>query len=308
MRLHTSIPHPPPAAFAGIKTAIALAKTPSRIYLISGIFTQLLLALGQFAFIQGFATLRSISLCIVDAILTSVSVAGLISILLMVQISATALAGFRAWLEQHVAKQEAAGMRTVTMLEADEKGPRVSIQTFGFGDKDAISRSGRAGTTLASPQRKTDELKGFEDVLIGTPFNVRKGDSISSPYYTQPYTSKMGDYNYSPGGYRDPSNIHGTYQGTLTGFTSNAMPNKSDVADRPSSDVIEPLVSLQLIDHTGPRTQYVTTADLFPPPPPPMQLTNKSVSSSYSRPFDGQPQDRDTFLGFGPGETVKERR
>jgi hypothetical protein len=110
IRLRSSLPHPSSSAFAGIKGPIALVKTSRRIYLLSGILTQLLLGLGQFTFIQGFSTLRAISLCVVDAILTSTAVAGIVSFVLMIQISATALVGIRAWLEQHIAKKETAGV------------------------------------------------------------------------------------------------------------------------------------------------------------------------------------------------------
>lgn len=198
MRLRTTVPHPSPAAFAGIKAPVALAKTPQRIYLISGILTQFVLGLGQFAFLQGFSTLRSISLCIVDAVLTSNAVAGLMSFVLMIQISATALIGIRAWLEQHIAKREAAAENVSTSRKS-------SIQSFGLDRKDPPPPL----TLSEKPQliqRKTEELRGFEDDEIGTPFNVRKEGSIVSPIepaterddrdVRRTYNPKTGAYDY----------------------------------------------------------------------------------------------------------------
>ena len=60
-----------PRAFVGLKGPIELAKSPQRIYFFSGLSMQLLLILGQIAFVQGFTTLRAVSLCVVDAFFTS---------------------------------------------------------------------------------------------------------------------------------------------------------------------------------------------------------------------------------------------
>ena len=156
VRLRTELPHPDPSTFAGVKGPIALAKTPQRIYLISGISTQLLLGLGQFTFLQGFSTLRAISLCIVDAVLTSTSVAGLVSFVLMIQISATALVGIRAWLEQHIAKKEASGIKPMTATGFGSHGRSDTIATFGFDRKDPPPALNFKSNKSKLPQRKTD--------------------------------------------------------------------------------------------------------------------------------------------------------
>ncbi|KAI4663055.1 uncharacterized protein J4E79_004368 [Alternaria viburni] len=224
VRLRTEIPHPSPAAFAGIKGPIAVAKTPQRIYLVSGISTQLLLGLGQFAFLQGFATLRAISLCVADAVLTSASVSGLVSIVLMIQISATALVGIRAWLEQHIAKEEAAGMTRTTTVGSSGLKRSDTMATFGFDRKDPLSVSRLITTKPKLTQRKTEELKGSEDSGIGTPFNFRKEGSINeaeaqddnflSPEERINYQER-GIYNPKTGGYTYPVQrfVASTYAG-----------------------------------------------------------------------------------------------
>lgn len=224
---------PPPATFAGIKAPIALAKTPSRIYLISGVLTQLVLAPEQFAFLQGFSTLRSISLCIVDAVLTSLAIAGLMSFVLMIQISATALAGIRAWLEQHIAKREAAGAERTTTVGSCEP---VTVETFMFDKKDAPPKLDLAATRPGLFQRKTEDLKGFEDGSSSSPFNVRKEGSIHSTFSDlvipqdpfrssedqlsqgnrRTYNPEMGGYQYEPEDNDDFFTVPVWYKGTPT--------------------------------------------------------------------------------------------
>ncbi|KAF1836476.1 hypothetical protein BDW02DRAFT_238432 [Decorospora gaudefroyi] len=331
VRQRTDVPHPSSSAFAGIKGPIALAKTPQRIYLISGILTQLLLGLGQFAVLQGFSTLRAISLCIVDAILTSASTAGLLSFLLMLQISATALIGIRAWLEQHVAKKEAAGVERIMTSEEREKDRVDTMGTFGFDAKDPPPARNLAVSKPRLIQRKTDELKGFEDVGISTPFNVRKEGSISSPGASPaprqgPFLSpeervnyqERGIYNPKTGGYTYNPAMYGTYQ-----RASDYEQPSSDPYDerRPSSDLFDPLSSPRPpMIAQAPKQTNVSTQDLWPPPPPQMYMTPNAVSNNYSRPNPGPAPVRDSFMGFGedtglqrglgrgPGGTIREKR
>ncbi|KAF1939792.1 hypothetical protein EJ02DRAFT_513567 [Clathrospora elynae] len=194
IRLRTTLPHPPSSAFAGIKGPIALGKTPQRIYLISGILIQLSLGLGQIVFLQGFATLRAISLCVVDAVLSSTVVAGVMSVVLVIQISATAFVGIRVWLEQHIAKNLATGISSLVIAEGgggDHARPD-TMQTFGFETKDTPPppppppAPDRTNITPQLTFRKTEELQGFEDVAISTPFNVRKDGSLTEPAPTPP--------------------------------------------------------------------------------------------------------------------------
>lgn len=354
VRLRSKSLYPVPATFVGVKAPFALLKSPDqRIYIISGILIQLVFGLGQFTFVNGFSTLRSISLCAVDAVLTSNSVAGLMGLLLMVQITAAGLIAIRTWLEQHIAKREKAGIQRMTIVEAGEKTRKDSIATFGFG---------RARSNAPPPldferpplvQRNTEELKGFADEQISTPFNVRKEGAADSTDFSDPRQTsrpsvglrenpflspaeqrdledrvypKTAEYQYK---YTSAVDDNEDYYNVPVGY----QPQRSDIrSGRPSSDLIDPLNSPlppglrageQGGDYAGsprpygspPKTQGVTMADLFPPPPPPpfesqLQLTSKSASSSYSRPFnDGRRPSSDALRGFGrgPGDTIKAR-
>ncbi|KAL6708012.1 hypothetical protein ACN47E_003446 [Coniothyrium glycines] len=224
-RLRTTLPHPASISFTGPKGAITLARTPSRIYLFSGVLIQLVLGLGQFAFIQGFATLRSISLCVVDAVLTSSAIAGLLSFVLMLQIGATVVAGFRAWLEQHIAKRSIAhGEPTVTTISVEARKP--SFQSYTFDRKAAPPALNLSRPTLV--QRNTDDLKGFEDGAISAPFNARREGSVSSPtgvpanvfsagfprHDNSPrtYNPKLGGYQYETDDMNEFFNINVQYE------------------------------------------------------------------------------------------------
>ena len=308
VRLRTELPHPSPAAFAGIKGPIAVAKTPQRIYLISGISTQLLLGLGQFAFLQGFATLRAISLCVADAVLTSASVAGLVSLILMIQISATALVGIRAWLEQHIAKKEAAGITRTTTVGSSGLKRSDTMATFGFDRKDPLSVSRLITTKPKLTQRKTEELKGSEDNGISTPFNFRKEGSINEPETQDDnFLSPEERINYQERGIYNPKTGGYTYPVQSMNYGDEEFYNRSTTYGerRPSSGVFDPLLSPRppMAAAIGPRMTGVTVQDLWPPPMPPSLYmttrTQKTVSSRYSRPIDGNVPVRDSFMGFG---------
>ncbi|KAF2623265.1 hypothetical protein BU25DRAFT_462164 [Macroventuria anomochaeta] len=346
MRLRSEALYPAPATFAGIKAPFALFKSPDqRIYIISGILIQLVFALGQLTFINGFSTLRSISLCVVDAVLTSNSVAGLMGLLLMVQITAAGMIGIRTWLEQHIAKREKAGVQRMTIVEAGAKIRKDSIATFGF---DGTRSNAPPPLDLERPplvQRNTEELKGFADEKISTPFNVHKEGTADSTDFNNPRQigrqpsaglrenpflspaeqrdldervyPKTVDYQYK---YKSAIDDNTDYYNVPVGY----QPYQPEfMSGRPSSDLIDrlnsplpPGVEQQQGYGSPPKMQGVTTADLFPPPPPPpmdtqMQLTSRSASSSYSRPFnEGRRPSSDALKGFesGPRDTVRARR
>lgn len=349
IRLRSEALYPAPATFSGIKAPFALFKSPDqRIYLVSGILIQLVFALGQITFINGFSTLRSISFCVIDAILTLNSVAGLMGLLLMVQITAVGMVGIRTWLEQHIAKLEKAGVRRMTKVEVGTKLRKDSDATFGFGG----TRRSNAPPPLdvyrpSLVQRNTEELKGIADEKISTPFNVRKDGITDSTAFErprqiirQPSTSLRENPFLSPTEQQDldervyPKTAEYQYEYTSAiddnidyySVPVGYQPQRADIrSGRPSSDLIYPMNSPPLPASRDaqqsyiappPKTQGVTTADLFPPPPPPpmdphIQLTAKSASSSYSRPFNGgRRPSADALRGFGsgPGDTVRVRR
>ncbi|KAF2998804.1 hypothetical protein E8E13_001143 [Curvularia kusanoi] len=334
-RLRSEALYPSPSTFAGIKAPIALLKSPDqKIYLISGFLIQLVFALGQITFINGFSTLRSISLCVVDAVLTSNAVVGLMGLLLMVQITAAGMVAIRTWLEQHIAKREKAGVQRTTILEAGNRTRKDSIATFGFGRTRSNAPAPLNLDRPALQQRATGELKGFADEKISTPFNVRKAGAEDTAAFNNPRQlnrqpspdvqenpflspdkqrdldervyPQTADYQYT---YKSAVDDNTDYYSVPVGY----VPQQGTVrSGRPSSDLLDPLDSpmpatlragdSKQTDYMGPRrgngsppkTQGVTTADLFPPPPPPpmdpqMQLTAKSASSSYSRPFNEVP-------------------
>jgi hypothetical protein len=308
VRLRTKLAHPTSSAFAGLKGPIALAKTPQRIYLISGVSTQLLLGLGQLAFLQGFSTLRAISLCVADAVLTSTIVAGLVSFALMIQISATALVGIRAWLEQYIAKKEAAGVKPTTTSSLGGVKRSDTMATFGFDRKDPPSVLNLTSTKPKLTQRKTEELRGSEDDGISTPFNFKKEGSISEPDTREDaFLSPEERLNYQERGIYNPKT--GGYTYPVQSMNNDDYYNRSATYGerRPSSGVFDPLRSPRppMAAATGPRTTGVTVQDLWPPPmPEPSRMymttkTQKTVSSRYSRPIDGNVPVRDSFMGFG---------
>jgi hypothetical protein len=355
VRLNSKALYPVPATFVGVKAPFALFKSPDqRIYIISGILVQLSFAIGQLTFINGFSTLRSISLCVVDAVLTSNTVAGLMGLLLMVQITAAGMVGIRTWLEQHIAKREKAGVQRINIVEAGPMTRKDSIATFGFG---GTRSNAPPPLDLERPplvQRNTEELKGFADEKISTPFNVRKEGAEDSTYFQkprkinrQPSAGLRENPFLSPAEQRDldervyPTTVDYQYKYT-SAIDDNTdyydvpvgyQPQRSEMrSGRPSSDLINPLKSplppgLRAGDQhkkyaesplgyeSPAKMQSVTVVDLFPPPPVPMdvqmQLTNRSASSSYSRPFnEGRRPSGDALrgLGSGPGDTVRVRR
>lgn len=348
VRLRSEALYPVPAAFSGIKAPFALFKSPDqRIYLVSAVLIQLIFILGQVTFISGFSTLRSISLCVVDTVLTSNSVAGLMGLLLMVQITAAGMVGIRTWLEQHIAKREKAGVQRMTIVEAGAKTRKESIATFGFGGSRSIAPPPLDLDRPSLVQRNTEELKGIADENISTPFNVQKENATDSTAFEkprqisrQPSIGLRENPFLSPAEQRDldervyPKTAEYEYRYTsaiddATDYYSVPVgyrPQRAEMTSgRPSSDLIDPINSplppglrytQQNYVATPPKTQGVTTADLFPPPPPPpmdpqMQLTARSASSSYSRPFnEGRRPSSDALRGFGtgPGDTVRVRR
>lgn len=354
VRLRSEALYPAPATFLGIKASFVLFRSPDqRIYLISGILIQLVFALGQITFINGFSTLRSISLCVVDAVLTSNSVAGLMGLLLMVQITAAGMVGIRTWLEQHIAKREKAGVQRMTIVEAGAKTRKDSTATFGFG---GTRSNALPPLNLDRPplvQRNTAELEGLADEKISTPFNIRREGATDSTDFEKPRQisrqpsagvrenpflspaeqrdldervyPKTADYQYK---YTSAIDDNTDYYNVPVGY----LPQRAEIrSGRPSSDLIDPMdsplppglrepqqsyVRSSRMYGSPPKTQGVTMADLFPPLPPPpmdpqMQLTAKSASSSYSRPFNERRRpSSDALRGFGsgPGDTVRASR
>jgi hypothetical protein len=249
IRLRTQIEYPPIAYFAGVKAPFSLFKTEKRVFILSGFLTQLLLSLGQILVVNGFVTLRSISLCVVDAVLSSDVVFALAGVLLMAQLGTTGMTAVRAWLEQHIAKRQAAGAENAVILE---KGEKNSVVTSTI-ERKPISNSGPA----------TANLKGFADSKIGAPFNFRKEDAESdfSPPYARNFSNEPnGNPFLSPQEQRDNENNR-AYNPRKTGYESTYTSAIDDIVSqyderdnykgRPSSEL------------------YPSYTATRPPPPPP---------------------------------------
>ncbi|KAH7128592.1 hypothetical protein B0J11DRAFT_578782 [Dendryphion nanum] len=172
----------PSAVFSGVKGIPTMYKSPARPILISATLVQITLQFGTIAWTTGFSELRSISLCVVDAILTAPTIVGALTLLLFLQIAANALVGLRGWIEQRIAKQER------LLSSGDEAGDMKrsnTMATFGF---DPAARnfspapSDASSTRPVLAQRTTTELLGREDSTIGWPRDVRKvGEEDSVP-------------------------------------------------------------------------------------------------------------------------------
>ncbi|ORX88624.1 hypothetical protein BCR34DRAFT_609341 [Clohesyomyces aquaticus] len=102
LRLNTAVPLPSSAFLFGSITRTL--GSPAKIHLIATFFIALLTYLSSVAWVLGFTELRSISLCILDAVLTAPLVVGFVSIVVFVQITAIGFVSIRMWLEQRVAR------------------------------------------------------------------------------------------------------------------------------------------------------------------------------------------------------------
>ncbi|KAF2676878.1 hypothetical protein K458DRAFT_436943 [Lentithecium fluviatile CBS 122367] len=304
-RLRTTVPQPGPPAFINIKGVPALLKGPQKIHLYSGILVQNALGLGMFAWIQGWNDLRSISLCVVDAVLTANAVVGLTNLLLLLQISATAIFGLRHYLETRIAKME--------KLEEKEPGAPGTVVDYGAEKLPGVHTNVKRSDTMKtfgfdnrpSPlpaTRQTAELLGREDSQIGWPSQVRKfGEEDTLPVRDtspNPFQTTMAQpialvsprvYNPKLGGFEDDQSP--MFPPTKTeGQAREQVDERGDSFGdfRPSSEV-------------DPESRFVSYA--VPLQPQTQGEEGKMPgghirrNESFSRPFEGRPS----------GESMRER-
>lgn len=288
MRLGTTAPTPPPSAFVGIRQVPKLFKGPHRIHVISAFFVQQSLAFGMIAWIQGFSELRSVSLCVVDAILTAPAVVGIVNLVAFLQVSAMALLGLRGYLEQRIAKSEKSGVAGAGSIE---KGVHIgrtdTIRTFGFDRAPSPELP-------PAPERKTAELLGREDSKIGWPSNVRKfGDEETlpgrvSPAGSNPFVDPTEAalvsprvYNAKLGGFEDDRS-----PAFPPGAPNLAAASRPDGELRPSSEI-------------DPQSRYVSYA--APPMPGQEQIRTPGLQryESFSRPLNARPSGEESRVGYG---------
>ena len=187
-------------------------------------------------------------------------------------------------------------------LDLDFKGSAFETRAITGSGAEKIStpfnvrKAGADGATGLSFPRQVNRQPSTESAeLRDNPFlspdQQRDLDKRVYPQtadYQYNYTSAVDDnddYYDVPGGYQ-PQNI------TLrSGRASSELLNPMDSPlPRGGDSKVSDYVAPRRGDGSPPKTQGVTMADLFPPPPEPqmdpqMNLTAKSVSSSYSRPF-----------------------
>ncbi|PVI01883.1 hypothetical protein DM02DRAFT_670923 [Periconia macrospinosa] len=163
IRLRTQAPPPPPSAFVGIKQLPALLKAPNKIHIISAMLVQLSLALSMMAWVQGFSILRTVSLCVVDALLIGPIVVPLVSVLTFVPFASAIMVILRQYFETQIAKL--GNSTTITYNEksaAYDTHPSVRSPSPSSLTDDFRSR----------PQTK--DLTGRPDSQISWPVRVRK--------------------------------------------------------------------------------------------------------------------------------------
>ncbi|RMZ70059.1 kinase isozyme mitochondrial precursor [Pyrenophora seminiperda CCB06] len=295
IRLRTHLPHPSPSAFSGYKGPLALAKSPQRIYLISGVATQLLLSLGQLVVLQGFTTLRSVFLCVIDAFFDSITATTVVSIIVMVQISATAIIAFRAWLEQHIASREAKG-ETVTSSPVVGMHKRSdTMATFGFEKKGPPPALDLTATRPRLPTWEVNALRGEEQIGISTPFNIMKDGSIheleskASPFVSveeQQHYQERGIYTPKTGGYVPVST---KARGLIPPVPSIPFPPRS--AGLPSSNILgaTPTFTASAGTPTPRAAEFIASS----PAPP------RTAGLTMSRDDDNSDDD-DYYLAHSP--------
>lgn len=185
-------------------------------------------------------------------------------VLLMVQITATGMVGIRAWLEQHIAKREKAGVQRITVVEAGSTDRKHSIVTFGFGGTRSNAPPPLDLGRAPLMQRNTGDLKGFADEKISTPFNVRVDGANSTDFDNprvlsrQPSTGLRENPFLSPAEQRDLADRVYPQTAAYQYEYASAIDDNNDyykvpvgyqaerpeeTSGRPSSDIIDPLRS-----------------------------------------------------------------
>lgn len=322
LRLRSTAQLPPPMVYTGIKGLITGLRGESRIYVISALFHNFLLQLGMISWIQGFSLLRSISLCVVDAVLTAPTVVGLVSFLLFLQVGAMSLVGLRIWFEQRIAKKEKL-IAEGGVVEIGPEGKPVlqrsdTMKTFGFNERDASPERSESRT------RNTTELKGREDSKIGWPSKVRKfGEEDTMPArYKLPLDSNPSVGPNGPEAKRQTANGRNVqYNEKLGGYETerNSEYTASDPGDfgrdeqkpgsyRPSSEV-EP----RAYDKYGqPYPVYDRYGQRYEPQDRELQQDYQSFSRPRTRDGDltrpSGEEIRVQYSNFTPTSTAPEQR
>lgn len=291
MRLRTTVAIPPPSTFL-FKNQIAAMKGPHKIHVIANMLVQQTLFFGMISWAEGFRELRSISVCVIDALLTAPMLVALLNVVLIMQIGATGLLFARFILERRLALS---GSGTVTYSEKGIKRNRKrtdTIKTFGFDSTPMpIERPNLV-------ERRTADLLGREDSQIGLPTNAHKfGEtdphpgnriaSMSSNPFNDPGEQIVSPrvYNAKLGGFEDDRGpaflMPGPNNNTGAGYGYSDANSYTANEFRPSSEL-------------DPGSRYASYA--APPAPPAARMNDMDLSGtpgptlkrfeSFSRPMN----------------------
>ncbi|KAH8698049.1 hypothetical protein GQ44DRAFT_779310 [Phaeosphaeriaceae sp. PMI808] len=215
-RLRTSTPQPGPSAFRDIKQFPALLKGPQKVHVYSGALVQLTLTFGVISWVEGWNDFRSISLCIIDAVLTARIMVGLTNVLVFLQISVIGILALRQYLEIRIAKLEAQGAKAGVEIEKGTRniGPD-TIKIFGFDTTPLPLRSSPDQFQIRNAARVAS-IHGYEDPKIGWPSQARRlGEADTLPLPARsisrdsvisslaPSTPSPRIYNPKLGGFED---------------------------------------------------------------------------------------------------------
>ncbi|KAF2187913.1 hypothetical protein K469DRAFT_748752 [Zopfia rhizophila CBS 207.26] len=179
-RLNTTVPLPATAFILKFKKLKHHLKQPEKVHIISAIVINILVQLSLLCWTLGFNDLRSISLCLVDAILTAPVVIGAVMAILFLQVGSVSIVGLRHWFEMRVARNESKSSSSAANMEKGGGLMRSdTVKTLGFNERE-----------VTPPPRATKDLEGREDSMIGWPSNVKKfGEEITdSPPRATPQT------------------------------------------------------------------------------------------------------------------------
>lgn len=300
-RLRTTVPQPGPPAFRSVKELPKLLRGPQKVHVYSSILIQLVLGLGTVCWSEGWDDLRSITLCVVDAVLTSQLMVNVTTASMFLQFSATAILGLRHYLEVRIAKLEAAGQKTEKFgddfgdtkvkVRAVPVKRTSTMKTFGF-EGEAPPLPPNAAKNEARTTVRTASLQGREDSQIGWPSQVRRfGEADTLPVPERPGVSNpFRDTVESP--IVPPANTTRIYNPKLGGYEDDRSPlfpppsrpqapndktiSLSDYGDfRPSSEVAPPVPMLN-----GPPANGGDAIN---------ESSRVRKKESFSRPFDAKP-------------------
>jgi hypothetical protein len=308
-RLRTPTPQPAPCAFASLRQLPALLKGPQKVHVYSGILVQLTLGLSMVCWIEGWNDLRSISLCVVDAVLSSSIMVKLTNLLVFLQIGAMAIFGLRHYLEVRIAKMEATKAKGGDIITdyVNEKIAACKAQAKAHKRTDTIKTWGFDAAPPSLPSenvRRTAELLGREDSQIGWPSEVRRfGEE-------DPASPRAPAQNGLPHSTLFPSDAR-TYNPKLGGFEDDRSPRFPPPPEQPVGLASQPPSAYG--DYRSSSIYEQSRVASYAVVVQPQRLDGRGISKNTggnevkkvtaSRPFNRREADEaEEWFGKGEGE------